>query len=147
MDNKIYEIGGRKFRFAISLEQDEILAPIVLEMLKDCPDAISSVGGSLLNAQSEKSAIKRQDILLSAAVNIVIMNAWVYAKRYARRIMAVLLIEEGKEFAEEDVSEKIKFFGKQDIRNEAKELVDIFFMRSGAFGAGTPLSTENQKTK
>jgi Na+-transporting NADH:ubiquinone oxidoreductase subunit NqrC len=146
MNNKIYEIGGRKFRFAISLEQDEILAPIVLELFKDCPDVIASVGGSMMSAQTEKSAEKKQGILLSAAVNMVQMNAWIYAKRYARRIMAVLLIEEGKEFAEADLDEKMKFFGKQDIRNVAKELVDIFFMRSGAFGASTPQSTENQKT-
>jgi hypothetical protein len=146
MEQKIYIIGRRKFRFAISLEQDEILAPIVLEMLKDCPDTISSVGGNLLDAQTEGSAAGKQRILLQASVNIVAMNAWVYAKRYARKIMAVLLIEEGKEFVEEDVKEKMMFFGKQDIRNEAKELVDIFFMRSGAFGVSTPQSSENQKT-
>lgn len=140
MEENTYIIASRKFRFTISFEQDEILAPIVLEMLKECPDVISSVGGSLIDAQKEDSIEKKQQILLRASINIVAMNTWIFAKRHARTIMAVLLVEEGKEFDEKDIEEKKAFLGKQDIPDIAKEVVNIFFQRSGVFGTSTPQS-------
>ena len=57
--------------------------------------------------------------------------------------MAILLVEEGKEFDENDITEKMLFFGKHASREQATELVNLFFQRSGAFGVSTPQSLVN----
>jgi len=140
MENKIYEIGGRKFRFCLSLDQDELLAPIVLEMLKENPEILTSAGSAMINLQKEPTATSLQQNLLQIGFDAMKLNAWVYSKGYAQRIMATILVEEGKEFEAKDVTEKMIFFGKQDLRTEAAELVNYFFQRSGAFGTSTPRS-------
>jgi hypothetical protein len=140
MEQKIYEIGERKFRFAISLEQDEILAPIIEEMLKDKPDVLASAAGAVIDLQKEPTSTMMQQNIVSIALDMVKLNAWVYAKRYARKIMAILLIEEGMEFDEKEITNKMLFFGKHASREQASELVNLFFQRSGAFGISTPQS-------
>jgi hypothetical protein len=140
MEQKIYEIGGRKFRFALSLDQDELLAPIVLEMLKENSTLLSSSANAMVDMQQEPTSTSLKTNLLQIGFDAMKLNAWVYAKGYAQRIMATLLVEEEKEFDAKDITEKMIFFGKQDCRKEASELVNLFFQRSGAFGVSTPQS-------
>ena len=146
MEQKIYEIGDRKFRFAITLEQDELLAPIIDEMLKEKPDVLASAADAMVDLMKEPTAANLQMKSVQIAVDLVAMNAWIYAKRYARKVMAILLIEDGKEFDENEISEKMLFFGKHASREQAAELVNLFFQRSGAFGVGTPQSLANPTT-
>jgi hypothetical protein len=145
MEQKEYVIGGRKFRFILTLNQDELLAPIVLELLKENADILSSLTSNIGNLTQEPTSLLKQN-LFQIHFDSMKINAWVFAKGYAQRIMATMLVEEGKEFDKNDVTEKMIFFGKQDVRTEAAEIIKCFFQRSGAFGVSTPQSLASQKT-
>lgn len=142
MDQKKYTIGGKTYVFSLTLEQDELLAPIVQEMLKECPDALQGATEKLVELGGGATAVSdAQKALVSISLDMMRVNAWVYAKKYARRILAILLVPLGKDFEEADVPEREKEMAKHATREVAAEVINSFFMRSGAFAVGSQASS------
>ncbi|MBI2428733.1 MAG: hypothetical protein HYV29_08065 [Ignavibacteriales bacterium] len=160
------EIGGKKFVAALSLRQDELLAPIILEMVKECPHALSHAGESTLDilsklrdGQSQVKALKSGDTSaidldaikknieetqkasVSIAMDMITVQAWIYSKGYAKRIMAIILVLDGEKFDETKIYEREEFFGEHADRNTANEVISFFLTRSGVFGIGTRASS------
>lgn len=154
-------IGGIKYVCSISLRQDELLAPIILELLKEIPDAISHAGesslqilGKLREGQAHVEALTSADpskidlkaiqenILetqrssVAVAMDMMRVQAWIYSKGYAKRIMALLMVPMGEPFNEAVVKELEEFFALHADRETANEVINFFFQRSGVFGVG-----------
>lgn len=156
MEQQKYDVGGKLFRFTLSLAQDELLAPIVRSMLTECPEALSSATRSMINvsktipdpsALSDDDRLRRlEDQMVALAFDMAKVNAWVYEKRHARRILAVLLVPEDKEFDENDVPEREQFMAKHASREVVREVINTFFTRSGVLGLSTGASSPTPAT-
>jgi hypothetical protein len=156
MEQQKYEIGGKAFRFTLSLAQDEILAPIVRSMLTECPEALSSATRSMIDVSKaipDGSAIpdddrlrRLEDQMVTLAFDMAKVNAWVYEKHFARRILAVLLVPTDKEFDENDISEREEFMAKHATRDVVREVINTFFTRSGVLGLSTGASSPTPAT-
>jgi hypothetical protein len=170
MEQKI--IAGKKFNLSLTLRQDELLAPIVTEMLKEIPDAFAHAGeqtigllanftrsqeimGDLTSGKLEQIDLKevRETILamqkatVSVAMDMIKATAWIYSKGYASKMMAILLVPENAKFDETKISELAKFFAENADREKANEVVNFFFQRSGVFGIGTQAFLQKAATK
>lgn len=154
---KFYYINEKRFVFSLTLEQDELLAPIVRRMLEECPDALTTATRSLLEVARETVAdpasrkpertadeIRRsqEDHMLSMTLDLVKVNAWIYEKRLAREILAIVLVPEGGSFNEADLPERQLFMAHHATRDVASEVINHFFMRSGVFGVASATSSE-----
>jgi hypothetical protein len=135
---KKYQINGAPYILSLTLEQDELLGEITSELFKECPDALSEASEGLVDAVEKKPTSK---IAVSIAMNMMRVNAWVYKKKYARRILAILLVPEGQEFDEKDVPDRENVMKKYASKEISTEVINYFFTRSGAFGASTPASS------
>lgn len=156
------EIGGKKFVFVLTGRQDELMGLIILEMFKEIPDAISHFGTGALDVitkmrngnkyieplmsgnvdnvdldQLLKEIESMQKEVVNLSMDMLKAKAWINAKGYLTRIMAILLVPEGEKFDESKIDEHQKFFQEQDVQRAGSEVIDYFFQRSGIFGLGT----------
>lgn len=154
-----FEIASKKYELKpLTLEQDELLAPIVREMLETFSEMFEKLA-SLIPPSSDVSGEEstpsipppdrgRLDEGLSSielVVDILKINVWLHEKRYVRRLLAVLLTEEGQEFDESQVAEREKIMAKVG-REVAPEVIPFFFEQSGIFGTRTQRFSPETRT-
>jgi hypothetical protein len=135
---KQYEIKGIIYCRSLTLEQDEMLGEITSELFKECPEALSNASEGLVSAQKEGINNK---VAVSIAMDMMRVQSWIYKKKYARRILAILLVPEGQEFNEQDVPDRENIMKKYASKEISNEVINYFFTRSGVFGASTPASS------
>lgn len=137
MDSK-RTINDRTFVFGITLEQDELLGAIVYDMITEVPETLTKASEGMIDASDAmKSVDQKMRTIVSVALDMVKVHAWIYKKGYAKRILAIILVPEGEEFDASKIGEREIFFGKYADREMANEVINFFFQRSGAFGIGT----------
>jgi len=153
MKNK-YEIAGKSFALTLTLRQDELLGAINHEMLTECPELMDASNG-ISKVKKSKELIRegkldspeilnseeQQRTLVGVAFNMVKGHAWIYKKRYASRILAILLVPEDEELKKQSVEERQEFMADNATREMANEVINFFFTRSGAFGINIPPSS------
>jgi hypothetical protein len=140
---KQYTVDEKKFNLIFTLEQDEILAPVVYEMFQDLTEVFSRSSKSLINiAQGEKPGEKNNllDQAVSVAIDLTKIKAWLLSKRYARKLLAVLLVEDGEEFDESKIAEKEHFFAVNATADVTDEVISFFLSSSSIFGKSTQTS-------
>lgn len=130
-----FKINSVDFVLSLTLEQDELLGIVIHEMLTECPE-IAEASQGMLKAAQDGGGDKGQ-LIVKIAFDMAKAHAWIYKKGYARKILAVLLVPEGKEFQLADVPDREVFMGKHATREIANEVINFFFARSGAFGIAT----------
>lgn len=149
MDNKVlrqYTIANRKFFLTLSLWQDEILAPIVLDMYRELPNVLSRSSKNLIalagNYESNEEEVNSAvDTAVAIAIDLQSIKAWILAKRKARIFLSVLLVEDGKEFLESDLAEKEIFFAKHAPAYVTDDVISFFLSSSSLFGKNTQTSS------
>ena len=134
-----FTINGITYRVTLSLAQDELLAPITREMLIECPELLHASQELMLAAKGQDASSN----VIQFGLDMMKINAWIYGKKYARRILAVLLVPEGREFDEADVQERSEIMGKHASREVAQEVINFFFIKSGVFTVGMKSSSKN----
>lgn len=151
---KKYEIAGKVFDLTLTLRQDELLGAINHEMLEECPELVEASNG-ISKVQKSKRLIRdgkvdskevlnpeqEQRTLVGVAFNMVKGHAWIYKKRYASRILAILLVPQDEEMKKQSVDERQEFMADNATRELANEVINFFFTRSGAFGISTAPSS------
>jgi hypothetical protein len=165
-------ISDKKYIATISLRQDELLAPIIYEMMNECPDTINHTNKSTLDilgnlregqhhvealasgddSKIDLSEIKKnieatQSSTVAVAMDMIMVNAWIYSKGYASKIMSILLVPEGEKFDESKIPALQELFGAQASREIANEVINYFFQRSGVFGIGMQAFSPKAATK
>jgi hypothetical protein len=165
-------VDGKKYIASISLRQDELLAPIVSEMLKECPDSLTHAGESTIDILAKlregqehitsltsgdqeridheairKNIEETQKASVAIAMDMLKVQTWIYAKGYAKRILAILLVPEGEVFDESKISMREELFAVHADRETANEAINYFFQRSGVFGIGTRAFSRKVPTK
>lgn len=165
-------IDGKKFVVILSLRQDELLAPIVLELLKEIPDSLSHASESTFDVLAKlresqehitaltsgdqeridheairKNIEETQKASVAIAMDMLKVQTWIYAKGYAKRILAILLVPEGEAFDESKISMHEELFAVHADRETANEAINYFFQRSGVFGIGTRAFSRKAPTK
>jgi len=150
-ENKVepkYTIGGKNFVFGLTLEQDELLGVMAFDMISEVPDSLTGASDGMINVANEKTSKKEKlTSMVSVAMDMIKVHAWIYKKGYARKILAAVLIPEGSEFDASKVDELERFFSKNATREIANEVINFFFTRSGAFGVGMPVFSPEKSTK
>ncbi|MDP1675656.1 MAG: hypothetical protein Q8L88_02230 [Bacteroidota bacterium] len=146
MDNKAlrsFGINDKLFHLIFTLEQDEILAPIVYEMFQELTDVFSRSSKSLINIASDNG--EQKETILNEAVSVAIdmtkIKAWILQKRYARRLLAVLLVPAGEKFDESKILEREDFFKKNATPELTDEVISFFLSSSSIFGKNTQTSS------
>lgn len=165
INNKLYDC-------RITLRQDELLAPIIQELLNEIPESLEHAGRSVMNVfrnlqegnahieslksgdpeQIDLDAIRKNiesthSTSVMIAMDMIKVQAWIYAKGYAKRIMAIILVPAGEEFNENNIAAQEELFGRTADRETANEVINYFFQRSGVFGIGIPGSLPKDSTK
>jgi predicted house-cleaning noncanonical NTP pyrophosphatase (MazG superfamily) len=140
-----YEIAGKSFVLTLTLRQDESLGAINHEMLEECPELMDASSG-IMKAKTETNTSKeaKQKVLVKVAFNMVKAHAWIYKKRYASRILAILLVPQDEELKKQTVEERQEFMADNATRELANEVINFFFTRSGAFGINIPPSSTDK---
>lgn len=165
-------VNDKKFIVVITLRQDELLAPIILQLLTEQPAALTHAGEKVIEVFSQvrdgqehinallsgnpeqidlqairKNIEETQKSSVSIAMDMMKATAWIYSKGFAKRIMAILLVPEGETFDETKIAEREEYFGKFAGRAEANAVITYFFQRSGVFGIGTAAFFPKEATK
>jgi hypothetical protein len=135
---KKYQVNGAPYILSLTLEQDELLGEITSELFEERPEALSNASEGLISARSDGISNK---VAVSIAMDMMRVRSWIYKKKYARRILAILLVPEGQEFDEKDVPDRENIMKKHASKEISNEVIDYFFTRSGVFGASTPASS------
>jgi hypothetical protein len=142
METKIYPINGINHYLKLTVAQDEALAPIMSELYDECGDTLTCSSNELATILNEKeNQEKRQAASLNLSIDFLKLMSWIYKKKYARRVMAILLVPVGQEYADEDVPAREAEFAKQEVSDIAKEVIQYFFTKTGVFGRSMPTSS------
>lgn len=141
MNTPKYTINGKKFVFNLSVETDELCAPIETEMFKAIPeaftmvaDALAKIGNMKKPETDEEWEIAKRVIAtgsISVGYSMLRITQWLREKKYTRKLMAILLLPEGKEFNESDLPEREEFMRKYGTKQMSMEVINHFFLRSG----------------
>ena len=154
METKIFEIDGKKFLYSLTVETDELTAPFEKEMLKAMPEilvAVSSYAAKIrttprpaTDEQWEEMKDLFDKATLAVGYNIVAAKQWLRANKYTRKLMAILLVEDGKEFDEAKIPELENYFAKHATPKNASDVIDYFFMTKGGYVNSTPQSSKKE---
>jgi hypothetical protein len=136
-----FTINGKVFVFNLSVETDELCAPIESEMYKAIPEAFTIVAdslgklGDLKKPQTDVEWEAAKKVIATGAISIgysmIRITHWLREKKYTRKLMAILLLPEGTEFNESDLPEREEFMRKYGTKKISMEVIQHFFLRSG----------------
>lgn len=148
-----YSIGGKNFHFKLGLAQDELMASLIDEMFVEHPE-IAETTSKMIDLIKEKKSDKsaeeiendRRRYAVDISINTVRLNTWILKKKYGRKILAILLTEEGKEFDEAEIAGKEMFMAKHAPRETVLEVMLFFFQRSVAFMSVTDQYSHEETT-
>jgi len=141
MEQKKYTIAGKTFVFNLSLRADEFAAPIKKAMLEALPDVLTVSAQKLARIQTDNRATQENaDGRLKDITTIVIdqlrINNWFYESGNARKLCAILLVEEGRKLSEIDLQAQEEFMADNATQEIASEVITHFFTRCGSLGTG-----------
>jgi hypothetical protein len=161
METRKYSFGGKNFIFRLSLRQSELLGPMMNDLIRECPELLSSQEETIVNikqkfeaaatGEENKEIMKAvQDQVVNAFQNILKLKlrSWLLKGKHVSRMLAILLVPEGLAFDEENIDDRTKFFAETiDLEDEMQaakvdEVIDYFFQKSGVFGRSTPTSSD-----
>jgi hypothetical protein len=140
MDRK-FTIAEKEFIFNLTVETDQLCAPIESEMYKALPSAFTVVAESLTKlaqvkkpeTEEEWTAAKKliADGTISIGYSMVQITQWLREKKYGSRLMAILLKPIDKDFDESDITEREIFMRKHGTTKTMREVINLFFLKSG----------------
>jgi hypothetical protein len=161
---KVIVINNQNYNFKLSLRQSELLGPIMSDLIRECPEALSGQNEIIANVKEKFETIggsKEQKEIMSAVQDEVVtmfqnivklkLRTWLQKNKYISRMLATLLVPDGDKFREETIDERTAFFANViDLDNDTdasmvEEVIDHFFMRSGVSGTITPQSSVSLK--
>lgn len=140
MDKK-FTIDGKEFIFNLTVETDQLCAPIESEMYKAIPNAFTIVAESLKKlsqvkkpeTEEEWTAAKKliADGTISIGYSMIQITQWLREKKYGSKLMAILLKPIDKDFDENDLAERELFMRKHGTTQVMREVLNLFFLKSG----------------